>query len=1248
VKVFKPHELSLWVKPFGVGGRLRLACSVFVLFDLADPDRLLTEQELWGTVPGQLGATPILDLGMPKPRGEFLAAGSCCAPRGRPVPAQPVSLRVGGIQKALAVFGDRFWERGPLGLHHITDPVPFAEMPIRWENAFGGAGFEQNPAGKGLRPVPGPDGRERRPLPNVEHFGRIVGAPADRPEPAGFGPLDLMHPARQRKTGTYDQRWLEERWPYFPDDLNYEYFNAAPEDQYLNGFFSGDEELEISGMHPDRPRIVSRLPRVRVRCFVTRQKDLRSRAEADLLFEEVPTRIDTLWLFPSILRGVLICRGTTTILDEEYADVQRVFLACEQSGDPFRTLEEYRDLQLRAVDRAVPVDLAPLRAAQPRIAAALKRCRRLPKEIAAFKRKVTGQAPAMPRTPEDMSRLVGELIADGQAVLDRLEPLAKDLHARFGHLVAIDLGQFDAWRQRLGQMEQSVARSVEKVRQAQQAADRMRQEMGRQLQQHVSKEQLDRSGLDPDQLWPLKKVNPWHDRGFPLAVDWRRSLECDRPARNRLERLGLEQKTISDAWLGINPAPLEDLLSAWGTSGSTAGAETFSLPAGLVLPRFVGSVLTGLAVRPGTPGEWEQSEETVRVPGSDETPLYLPPPPGPAPPVVVRAADDFQALLLEQEVGDAFGVIALARPEEQPGEEAGQAIQDAPVFVVALPEKSAEVEKTGWRGAFPNALVLELPRGRTAFAARAAGLDLRKWILDALPAEMAEPHRLEVALPEPGQPPGRSFAAGFRLPIPDIQALVKSMLTEVRAHFQPVIDTAMAENNQAIGKLEEVLRGVGQDPEKVLGTPGTVKPVSLADSGAAMAGQLTAQRDRLQSLGVLAPEQEQRLTGAAARILRMSQDGEAQYRDGLARIAEGKEKIAQFKAGELPAGFKEQFEAAGLDPSRLRKRTREEVVTRHARGESLAGANLAGLDLSGLELPGLDLTGALCQETDFSGTDLRGALLVQMIAPKVNLSRAILREATLDFSVFAEPRFAGADLGGARLKQVVLREPDLFGANLAGARLEMTTLQGARLKGACLHDLDGYLSIIEGDASDADFTAVRLKKCILRKIVLDRADFRGAALNSTLLQDARGEAVTFAGANLDKLRVGGATALPGACFRDVRMHQGSLREADLSGVDFRGADIAESLFEYCLLREARLDGVMARGARLTKSDLEGANLRGINLFEGSLRKARLVGADLRAAYLCAVDLYKAVMGETCLDGANLKFTLLNRRKDLLP
>jgi hypothetical protein len=265
MRVVKEQEHCLLLNYFGLGNRYYLAVTVMTYFDYSDPDNPLKEQDMWPFVQGELGKDAILDMAMPKPRGEFLVWGRCFTPDGSQRTASRVEARIGPTSKTLYVFGDRTWKMsGKTGIT-ISEPKPFTEMPIVYNRAFGGEGYDKNPAGKGIGPVLSQTGNDTYPLPNIEDPKHIIGSPADRPDPAGFCPMDHTWPQRSRKLGTYDSIWFQERWPFYPDDMDWTYFNAAPDDQQIEDFFTGNESFAISGMHPRKPVIEGRLPGIRHR-----------------------------------------------------------------------------------------------------------------------------------------------------------------------------------------------------------------------------------------------------------------------------------------------------------------------------------------------------------------------------------------------------------------------------------------------------------------------------------------------------------------------------------------------------------------------------------------------------------------------------------------------------------------------------------------------------------------------------------------------------------------------------------------------------------------------------------------------------------------------------------------------------------------------------------------------------------------------------------------------------------------------
>ncbi len=150
----------------------------------------------YGTFPGEVASR--------KPKTDVIVLGKAKAPRGETVRQMTASLSVGAFRHSLAIFGDRRWERTVAGLR-ATEPLPFQEMPIVWENAFGGKiptavgdmPNTDNPVGKGffLDDAEG-DGV---PLPNVEDPAALIRSSKDLPKPVGWAPYPLAGGVRMAK-----------------------------------------------------------------------------------------------------------------------------------------------------------------------------------------------------------------------------------------------------------------------------------------------------------------------------------------------------------------------------------------------------------------------------------------------------------------------------------------------------------------------------------------------------------------------------------------------------------------------------------------------------------------------------------------------------------------------------------------------------------------------------------------------------------------------------------------------------------------------------------------------------------------------------------------------------------------------------------------------------------------------------------------------------------------------------------------
>ena len=277
-----------------------------------------------------------------KPRADILLCGQAFAPDGIPVTSLPVSIHVGRWRKRAVVFGDRSWRRDG----SPSPPVPFVLMPLTWERAYGGPEFATNPLGKGAKPVVHEDGQSRLPLPNIE----LAGGPAPRRrevlEPVGFGPLVSTWPQRLKKFGQIDEQYLKARWPWYPEGMDWQYFNCAPEDQQLEGYVQGDEKLVLEHVHPRVPDHQSFLPGIRIRCFLNELV----RAHQEL--REVPMHLDTLWVAPEEERLVLVWRGHLPVKTQKLSEVFHLYTMTESIGDRPKEREEVIALLHDAIVRA--------------------------------------------------------------------------------------------------------------------------------------------------------------------------------------------------------------------------------------------------------------------------------------------------------------------------------------------------------------------------------------------------------------------------------------------------------------------------------------------------------------------------------------------------------------------------------------------------------------------------------------------------------------------------------------------------------------------------------------------------------------------------------------------------------------------------------------------------------------------------------------------------------------------------------
>lgn len=222
-----------------------------------------------------------------KPQAEVLLTANAFAPG--PALAQwrcGFGLRgaAGQIRAELDVTGPREWRprwrRSPnadepasaadpdfLGWD-LTEPEPVSTVPLRYELAFGGLqprgaeilADERNPLGCGWVDRDWTDHRLPQRVPQILQPGVPISDPYHCPAPTGFGPIPPAWLPRRPLGGTYDAAWRAERWPHWAKDYDFAFHNSAPPFLRLPGGFSGDEQILLHHLRPEKPDITFWLP----------------------------------------------------------------------------------------------------------------------------------------------------------------------------------------------------------------------------------------------------------------------------------------------------------------------------------------------------------------------------------------------------------------------------------------------------------------------------------------------------------------------------------------------------------------------------------------------------------------------------------------------------------------------------------------------------------------------------------------------------------------------------------------------------------------------------------------------------------------------------------------------------------------------------------------------------------------------------------------------------------------------------
>jgi hypothetical protein len=293
-------------------------------YDQGEPD--------WSTVRHEAELAPF------KASTDVVVIGKAYAPRGVPTARMPVGVQVGERRKLLTVTGDRQCRYRAGYAPLFTDPVPFADMEIRYDRAYGGADdkslpdipflYPRNFRGVGAVVRNVKDAVDGLALPNIEAPDQLLSPETlfieepDRwhlqPLPQGFGWLQREWYPRSALLGSYPPfldpgtATTEERMGLVPNDhvtLARQSRLPPMEAKFANGAshgmifadLAGDETVSLGGLTPDGMLKFS-LPGERPVIGLDLGSGLR----------ELTARLHTVSIRPDDLEVDLIWRGAQT------------------------------------------------------------------------------------------------------------------------------------------------------------------------------------------------------------------------------------------------------------------------------------------------------------------------------------------------------------------------------------------------------------------------------------------------------------------------------------------------------------------------------------------------------------------------------------------------------------------------------------------------------------------------------------------------------------------------------------------------------------------------------------------------------------------------------------------------------------------------------------------------------------------------------------------------------------------------
>lgn len=274
-----------------------------------------------------------------KPRADVVIVGHAHAPPQRPARTLLVRAIVGAMDKAIEVFPDRFLM--PNG--EVREGQPWMKQRLAWERAAGGP-ETGNPIGMRFDTQ---DGLGATAIPNLQPPGVHFARRGDTFGPACFAPVPPAWPSRVYKLYRHGRTFIARDWSTrpIPEDIDRGFFNMAPPDQQPQEL-RADERIVLDHLHPEHPRLVTRLPGIEPTATVVRSGRMPS---------HLALTLDTLWIDTDRATCSLVWRGTIPLAHA--GESGQVSISMEGGVPPTQSAQGIQNTQSNPSPRARPQTL---------------------------------------------------------------------------------------------------------------------------------------------------------------------------------------------------------------------------------------------------------------------------------------------------------------------------------------------------------------------------------------------------------------------------------------------------------------------------------------------------------------------------------------------------------------------------------------------------------------------------------------------------------------------------------------------------------------------------------------------------------------------------------------------------------------------------------------------------------------------------------------------------------------------------